>query len=137
MWMDFETKMRSLMMNMINPVMDMVTDDRIILNRVQDTNQDLVKRVSYLEDIVLYNKQKLITKAIANKEKAMSSLGSSDSDDSESNSTPRNRSISAEPSKQSLTSGNQTSMKEINPKTGEEPKTVFESIMVKVEDALA
>jgi hypothetical protein len=108
MWMDFETKMRSLMMNMINPVMDMVTDDRIILNRVQDTNQDLVKRVAYLEDIVLYNKRMLITKAIANKEKAESSLGSSnsDSEDSESNSTPRNNkpsSHSPQPSKHNIT----------------------------------
>ena len=50
-------------MNMINPVMDMCTDDRIILNRTQDTSSDLVKRIAYLEDIVLFDKPKKTPKS--------------------------------------------------------------------------
>ena len=97
MWMDFETKMRTLIMNMINPVMDMVTEDRIIIKRIEDTDEELLTRVKYLEDIVLYNKRIQITNAKDNIEKPESTIGSNyDSDDSNSK-RKRKRAKSPEP----------------------------------------
>ena len=97
MWMDFESKMRTLIMNMINPVMDMVTEDRIIIKRIEDTDKELLTRVKYLEDIVLYNKRIQITNAKDNIEKPESTIGSNyDSDDSSSK-RKRKRAKSPEP----------------------------------------
>jgi hypothetical protein len=56
MWLDFETKIRTTMGNMITPLTDMVTDNRCILKRVEDTNAELASRVLYLEQVVLYNR---------------------------------------------------------------------------------
>jgi hypothetical protein len=56
MWLDFETKIRGTMGNMITPLTGMVTDNRCILKRVEDTNAELASRVLYLEQVVLYNR---------------------------------------------------------------------------------
>ena len=49
MWLDFETKIRAMMGNMVIPLSDLVTDNRCILKRVEDTNAGLADRVLYLE----------------------------------------------------------------------------------------
>jgi hypothetical protein len=50
--------MRIMTSNLVNPILEMCTDDRVIMNRLQNTNGDLMNRIKYLEDIVLYNKRK-------------------------------------------------------------------------------
>ena len=40
MWLDFEQKVRILMMNMINPVAEVMTKDRITVNHVVEVNKD-------------------------------------------------------------------------------------------------
>ena len=66
MWMDFEQKMRILVLQMMNPMIDTMGDDRIALRKEQETTIELEKRIDYLEEIVLYKKKRIIESTMPN-----------------------------------------------------------------------
>ena len=60
MWTSFERKMRILILNMMNPMIDLASEDRVGLRKEQETTVELEKRIDYLEEIVLYKKKRMV-----------------------------------------------------------------------------
>jgi len=58
MWMDFETKVRTAMMNMLLPIVDTMTEDRVSRKKTDDNLTIVLKKLEHLEEIILFRKRR-------------------------------------------------------------------------------
>ena len=58
MWMDFETKVRTAMMNMLLPIVDTMTEDRVSRKNTDDNLTIVLKKLEHLEEIILFRKRR-------------------------------------------------------------------------------